>query len=242
MSLEARYTSGEHLDKTPNWHAHESPWKVEHILQMLKKHALQPWTICEVGCGAGDVLRLLQKRMHAECSLWGYDVSPQAIALCTGKGNERLHFELMDVRKKEELFFDLILVLDVIEHLEDYFSFVRDIKPKSRYAIFHIPLEVSVQSVLLARTFIWTRNQHGHLHYFSKETALRTLEDLGYEVLDYSYSPEFELPAGRLSGNLASIPRRLLFTLNRDWAARLLGGTRLLVLAKNNDIRATKAI
>jgi SAM-dependent methyltransferase len=194
MNLEARYTSGEHLEKTPNWHAHESPWKVEHIVQMLDKHGLQPQRVCEVGCGAGDVLRLLQKRMPSSCSFWGYDISPQAIALCAGKGNERLHFELRDVRKDRQTSFDLILVLDVIEHLEDYFSFLRDIKPKSRYALLHIPLEISVQSVFIGKTFIWTRGQHGHLHYFSKETALRTVQDVGYEVLDYSYSPEFELP------------------------------------------------
>jgi len=236
MGLEARYTSGEHLEKTPNWHVHESPCKVEHILPMLEKHGLKPRKICEVGCGAGEVLRLLQRRMNTACSFWGYDISPQAIALCAGKSNERLHFEQADIRKKEERVFDLILVLDVIEHLEDYFSFLRDIKPKSRYALFHIPLEISVQSVLLGKTFIWSRNQHGHLHYFSKETALRTLEDIGYGVLDYSYSPEFELPAGPLSGNLVRIPRKLLFALHRDWAARLLGGTRLLVLVKNNDI------
>lgn len=235
MNLEARYTSGEHLEKTPNWHAHESPWKVEHILQMLDKHRLQPQRVCEVGCGAGDVLRLLQKRMPSGCSFWGYDISPQAIALCAGKGNERLHFELRDVRKDQQTSFDLILVLDVIEHLEDYFSFLRDIKPKSRYALLHIPLEISVQSVFIGKTFIWTRGQHGHLHYFSKETALRTVQDVGYEVLDYSYSPEFELPAGGLAGNFAKIPRKLFFALHRDWAARVLGGTRLLVLVRNND-------
>jgi SAM-dependent methyltransferase len=241
MNLEARYTGGEHLLKTPDWHSHESPWKVEHILPMLKKHGLAPLTMGDVGCGAGEVLRLLQQRMNPECSFWGYDISPQAITLCKGKGNERLHFELSDVRTKRGLFFDLILVLDVIEHLEDYFSFLRDIKPKSLYALFHIPLEVSVQSVLIGKTFIWTRDQHGHLHYFSKETALRTLEDIGYEVLDYSYSPEFEMPPEGAGGKLARIPRKLLFALQPDWAARLLGGTRLLVLAKNNEFKGGKA-
>jgi SAM-dependent methyltransferase len=240
MNLEARYTSGEHLEKTPNWHAHESPWKAEYIVQMLDKHGLQPQRVCEVGCGAGEVLRLLQKRMPSGCSFWGYDISPQAIALCAGKGNEQLHFELKDVRKDQQTSFDLILVLDVIEHLEDYFSFLRDIKPKSRYALMHIPLEISVQSVFIGKTFIWTRGQHGHLHYFSKETALRTVQDVGYEVLDYSYSPEFELPAGGLAENFAKIPRKLFFALHHDWAARVLGGTRLLVLVRNNDFAVEK--
>lgn len=232
--LEARYTSGEHFEKVPGWHSEESPWKIRHIMPMLRRHHLELQTVCEVGCGAGEVLRLLQKHMSGECQFWGYDISPQAIAICEKKVNERLHFKLADIRKEQGLFFDLTLVLDVIEHLEDYFSFMRDIKPRSRYTLFHIPLEVSVQAVLRGKTFIGTRNQHGHLHYFTKETALRTLEDIGYEVLDYSYSPEFEMPTNRLPTRLARLPRKLLFAFHQDWAVRMMGGTRLLVLVKNN--------
>ena len=58
--------------------------------------------------------------------------------------NERFHFELGDVTKISERFFDVILVLDVIEHLEDYFSFLRTIKERALYKIFHIPLDLSV--------------------------------------------------------------------------------------------------
>ena len=114
--------------------------------------------------------------------------------MCKERGNERLHFKLADIRQ-EDIFFDLILMLDVVEHLENYFSFLRDIKPKSHYKLFHIPLEVSVQGVLRGKIFLRNRDLHGHLHYFTKETALRTLEDIGYEVLDYSYLPENEMPA-----------------------------------------------
>ena len=140
------------------------------------------------------VLRLLQSQMNDACTFWGYDISPQAMQMCKERGNERLHFKLADIRQ-EDIFFDLILMLDVVEHLENYFSFLRDIKPKSHYKLFHIPLEVSVQGVLRGKIFLRNRDLDGHLHYFTKETALRTLEDIGYEVLDYSYLPENEMPA-----------------------------------------------
>jgi SAM-dependent methyltransferase len=230
--LEARYISGEHLEKVPGWHVEESPWKVSHIVPMLKRHHLVPNTVCEIGCGAGEVLRLLQMRMCDACTFWGYEISPQAFAICKQKANERLHFELADIRREPDVFFDLILVLDVIEHLEDYFIFLRDIKPKSLYKLFHIPLEVSVQGVLRGKLFLRNRELHGHLHHFTKETALRTLEDVGYEVLDYSYSPEYEMPTTSLQTNLMKLPRKLFFSFNKDWAVRILGGARLLVLAK----------
>lgn len=228
MMLEEKYITGEYLEKNPTWHIEESPWKVRHILPMLKRHHLEPHTICEVGCGAGEVLRLLQTSMSDTCTFWGYDISPQAIEMCQEKANERLHFKLADIRQEQDIFFDLLLVLDVIEHLEDYFSFLRDLKPKSTYKLFHIPLEVSVQGVLRGKIFLQNRDLHGHLHYFTKETALRTLEDAGYEVVDYSYSPGYEVYPTLLQGNL----RKLFFALHKNLAVRILGGFRLLVLAK----------
>jgi ubiquinone/menaquinone biosynthesis C-methylase UbiE len=226
------YLSGRYLETNPTWHIEESPWKVRHILSMLKRHQLEPRTICEIGCGAGEVLRLLQEHMSETCTCWGYDISPQALAMCQNKTNERLHFALMDVTQEPDVSFDLLLVLDVIEHLEDYFSFLRDIKSKGDYKLFHIPLEVSIQGVLRGKTFIRNRHIHGHLHHYTKETALRTLEDLGYEILDYSYSPEYEMNTTLFSTGLMKLPRKLIFSLQKDWAVRALGGFRLLVLAK----------
>lgn len=230
--LESRYSTGKHLEKVPEWYVEESPWKIRHIVPMLKRHKIVPKTVCEAGCGAGEVLRLLQMRMPEDCMFWGYDISPQAIALCQQRANQRLDFKLADICQEQDAFFDLMLVLDVIEHLEDYMGFLRDIKGKSRYKLFHIPLEISVQSVLRGKVFGENRDLHGHLHHFNREIALGALEDAGYEVLDYSYSPEYEMSTTYFITNLMKLPRKLLYAVNKDWAIRILGGSRLLVLAK----------
>ena len=67
------YRDGAYLDKNPLWHTDESPFKVKQILRMLRKNHLQPTTICDVGCGAGEVLRLLQEEMDNACRFWGYE-------------------------------------------------------------------------------------------------------------------------------------------------------------------------
>lgn len=113
MKLEEIYTSGEYLEKHPTWHAEEASWKARHIVPMMKRHRLVHGTICEVGCGTGEVLRLLQENMSDTCTFWGYDISPQAFTIGKGKANERLHFKLADIRQEQDAFFDLILVLDV---------------------------------------------------------------------------------------------------------------------------------
>jgi cyclopropane fatty-acyl-phospholipid synthase-like methyltransferase len=226
------YRDGGYLEKNPLWHADESPFKVTQILRMLQKNSLQPKTVCEVGCGAGEVLKLLQEKMDRACHFCGYDISPQALEMCKSKANERLQFELADISQMEGAFFDLILVLDVIEHVEDYYGFLKGILPKSSRKIFHFPLDLSVQAVLRQRGLLTRRELYGHIQYFTKETALETLKDVGYEVLDYFYTPRCIELAKQTIQKLAILPRKLCFAIHQDITARVLGGYSLLVLAR----------
>lgn len=226
------YVDGEYLNKNPLWHADESLFKVKQIQHMLAKNSLQPKTICEVGCGAGEVLKLLQEKMDNACSFWGYEISPQALDTCKSKANERLQFKLADISGEEGTFFDMILVLDVIEHVEDYFGFLNGIRPKSDLKIFHFPLDLSVQAVLRKRGLLTRRQFYGHLQYFTKETALETLKDVGYELLDYFYTPRCIELAKQMIQKIAILPREICFAIHQDLAVRILGGYSLLVLAK----------
>jgi SAM-dependent methyltransferase len=225
------YLDGEYLAKNPGWHVEESPWKARQILRMLRKNRLSPRTICDVGCGTGEVLKQLQEKLNNDCIFWGYEVSPQAFELAKGRANEKLQFRLADFLE-EERNFDLILVLDVIEHLEDYFSFLQRLKARSDYKIFHIPLDLSVQTVFRKKALLKRRDLYAHVHYFTKETALRTLVDTGYEVLDYFYTLRSINFGSEPGEKLLKLPRKACFAIHKDFAARLLGGFSLLVLAR----------
>lgn len=226
------YTSGDYLKKNPAWHVEESPWKARQILRMLVRNHITPATIGEIGCGAGEVLKQLQEEMDASHTFCGYDISPQAFELCKHKANERLSFKLADIRQEQNAFFDLVLVLDVLEHLEDYFGFLRDIRSRGKYKIFHIPLDLSLQTVFRSHGLLKVREDYGHLHYFTKEVALQIVRDSDYEILDYFYTPRaIDMPTHEFGRNLLKFPRKLLFRLHQDLAARLLGGWSLLVLA-----------
>jgi SAM-dependent methyltransferase len=230
--VESIYTDGTYLEKNPDWHTDESPFKASQILRMLQKNRVQPKTIAEVGCGAGEVLKLLQEQMDRECRFAGYDISPQAMELCKSRANERLQFKLADISQEKDAFFEIILVLDVIEHVEDYFGFLRGIRPKSDLKIFHFPLDVSVQAVLRKRGLLKRRELYGHLHYFTKETALATVKETGYEIVNYFYTPRcIELAKGKIQ-KIARVPRIICFSIHEDLTVRILGGYSLLVLAK----------
>jgi Methyltransferase domain len=234
MKFEEIYLSGEYLEKNPTWHVEKSPWKATQIMKMVTRSGIAPKTICEVGCGAGEILRQLQDEMDSTCSFWGYEISPQALELAKSRENERLHFKLADIRQ-EEGFFDLMLIVDMLEHLEDCFSFLRDVKPKSQYKIIHFVLDLTVESLLRPNALLGFRNTRGHVghvHYFTKGMALAMVEDLGYEVLDYFYTPRSIKLADTFKRKMLQLPRVLFFSMRKDLAVRVLGGYGLLVLAK----------
>ena len=226
------YMDGVYLEKNPLWHIDESPFKVRQILRMMKQNGMDPKTVCEVGCGAGEVLKLLQDTMDYTCRFQGYDISPHALAMCEGRANDRLHFKLADISQDQGAFFDLMLILDVFEHVEDYFGFLKGIRSKSDLKIFHIPLDLSVQAVLRKRGLLTRRENFGHIQYFTKETALQTLKDVGYDVVDYFFTPRCIELGDQMAQKVARLPRRMCFAIHKDLTVRILGGYSLLVLAR----------
>jgi SAM-dependent methyltransferase len=227
------YKDGSYLQKNPTWHVEESPNKAKHVLQLLRKNSLQVHSVGEAGCGVGEVLRLLQLEMPPDTDFTGFDISPQAHELSEPRGNARLRFELADITQPCGLSFDLLLVLDVVEHLEDYFSFLRAVRTLARYKVFHFPLDLSVQAVIRKDGLLKRRRDYAHLHYFSKETAFETLRDTGYKVLDYSYVPRCCSEMGLdLVQKLLRASRATLFAIHRDFAVRFLGGYTLMILAE----------
>jgi SAM-dependent methyltransferase len=233
---EKNYTeeNGKYLQDNPTWHVEDSPWKAKQIFKMLKRNPIEPKSIVEVGCGVGEILNQLYQVMPNDTNFIGYDISIDAISLAKSRKNERLHFKqenFLETNYKH----DLLLMIDVFEHVDDYLGFIRACKNKSKYAIFHIPLDINVLGIL-RNVPIKTRKAVGHLHYFTKHTALATLVDCGYEILDSFYTAGMlELPNKKLKSKIAAIPRKIMYRINKDSAVTLLGGYSLLVLAKEKD-------
>lgn len=224
------YSDGRYLEQNRTWHIEDSPWKARQVRSILAKNDLNPSSICEVGCGAGEILKQLSMAMP-ETVFTGYELSPQAFELCKARAEDNVSFHFKDICAAD-VFYDCLLCMDVFEHIEDYIGFLKDIRSKAAYKIFHIPLDISVASVLRG-TMITSRHRLGHLHYFTKETALATLESCGYEIEDFFFTPHFkDLPAKSRKAALAKIPRSLLFSISPDLMVKLFGGCSLIVLSR----------
>jgi hypothetical protein len=224
------YTNGQYFQNNPTWDVEDSPWKAVQIQRLIERNRLNLNSVCEVGCGAGEILRELQSQLPNDIEFIGYEISPQAYELCQHKMNGKLKFCHQDLLS-EHVYFDLLLCIDVIEH--DSLGFLSKLKSRGKYKIFHIPLEISILSILKVSGLAEARRKVGHLHYFTKELALQTLETADYQVLDYCFTAgAIELPRKPFRTILANIPRKLLYPLNQDFTVRLLGGYSLLVLAQ----------
>lgn len=230
-----QYADGRYLEKVADWHAGDSPWKARKVAELLRRGALAPASVLEVGCGAGGVLAELQGLLPGDVSLRGYDVSPQALSLARPKENARLRFFRQDVLAAPPEPADLVLLLDVFEHVPDYLGFLRGLRPLGRRFAFHVPLDACAQAISRGSGILLEMRRHyGHLHYFTKDTALATLADAGYGVLDWFYTDDQAInpPPARLRRRAVHEVRRALFAADPDLAAWLFWGYNVMVLAE----------
>ncbi len=228
------YTDGGYYASNPDWHLEESSFKANMVLEFIKKFQLPTNLVVEVGCGAGGVLAELMKNLPAESVLKGYDISPQAIQIAGKKAGPRLSFYLDDYTELRELKADLVLVLDVAEHIDDVYSFLRRLRDRGRYFIFHIPLDMSCRTLLKPHVLLQQRTSVGHIHYFTEETMLWMLRDVGFEVENFIYTkPDVDLiKPGSFKQWVKKILRKFSYSINKKLSVKLWGGYSALILAK----------
>ncbi len=228
------YTSrSEYLRAHPTWHAEDSDWKARHVLSLLRRNGITPESVCEIGCGAGAVLRAIHDELPG-ASLIGFEVAQDALELAAPRATDRLSFELRDVVGDPPAErFEVALLLDVVEHVEDPLALLRAVRGFAGRTVLHIPLELSVQALLRPGRLERSHDQSGHLHFFTEETALALLADSGFRVIDSEITAgAVETPRGSFKAKAARLPRRLLYRVHPPTAVRVLGGCSLLVLAE----------
>jgi cyclopropane fatty-acyl-phospholipid synthase-like methyltransferase len=225
----SRYLDGQYAEDNPTWGDEDAFWKASKVADFLRDEGVAFSSVCEIGCGAGGVLAGITAAMPAANAV-GYDISPQAVELA-----RQFHPEI-DVRlgAAHEISesFDLVMLIDVFEHVEDYLGLLRGIAPLGRRLLCHIPLDMTALMVARNKQILRVREQVGHLHYFSKDTAIATLRDAGYDIDACRYTAgTIESAVRSTRMKIAKWPRRAAFRIAPDLTARTLGGYSLLVLA-----------
>lgn len=229
-NLTELYVEGGYLKGHPNWHAERSPWKAQHILQGLRSANLAPKTLCDIGCGTGLALAEVVRHSGNIDRAVGFEPSPDAPFHPDAKTLIELRRE--DATRSED-HFDVAMMLDVFEHVEDYFGFLRRCRSLADHFVFHIPLDASAFNVVRSGC-MGPRSALGHLHYFTRLTALATLKETGFEPLHWHYTKAaWDGPgSGRNPWKPINIVRRAMYFISPDYTSRIFGGLALLVVAK----------
>lgn len=181
------YSSGKYWDGRTEY---DSSYKVKLALRALSgaKVELQPGLrAIEIGCGTGPFLFPLAKALDAaigKFELRGVDVAANAIehAKRTAEvvGDERISFAVgsSDVGGH----FDLVFLMDVVEHVTDPFSFLRSLHGLAPLVVMHIPIEQSLAHSALSKPRQSYERYH-HIHFFSIETLHLLVEEAGFEIV-----------------------------------------------------------
>lgn len=226
-----RYTSGNYLNQNPSWGMEDSSWKAALVQNILDSNNIHPERICEIGCGAGRVLEALATSLP-RAIFSGYDIAPDVERFWGGVSSERVSLKVGDFLALDHEYYDVILLLDMLEHLADPHAFLGRLRGRSDYLVVHFPLDLSALSVFREKPLVHVRRKVGHMHYFTKGLALELMDECGFNVIDHSFSgAAFSAPSISLRTRIAQVPRFLLGLVSRELSARILGGETLMVLA-----------
>jgi SAM-dependent methyltransferase len=154
--------------------------------------------ILDVGCGTGANLQMLSQFGRAE----GVDVSSEALEFCRARGLVKVKQGAAETLPYEDSSFDLVTALDVVEHLDDDLSGLREmrrvLRPDGRALLF-VP----------AFMFLW-----GVQDDISHHRRRYTLRELKQKVTDAGFSIEHATYAN-ISFFLPILIGRLLMRVTR---------------------------
>ena len=227
------YLSGEYFSNNPHWGVDDSVWKAEVITNLLKKSNVLPKTVTEVGCGAGAILEALSNSFP-ETNFVGYDISPQAIKIASQRATDRIQFIQEDFCASIHPVADLLMVIDVVEHVDNFYDMLRKLSGQANNFIFHIPLDLSCRTILKPHILLQQRSSVGHIHYFSKEMVEWMLADTGYQIVDWVYTkPVVDVrPPDNFKRRVKKALRNISFGIHQDISAKLWGSYSMMILAK----------
>ncbi len=184
----------------------DSPWKVQKLVPFLDLFAQRDQSrslvLLDVGGGSGLILRDLSGYLTTN---YGREVTQMALELSPGylelqkKNNPGLKtvfhcsVESAPLKDKEV---DLVLMIDVLEHLFDTKTSLRELRRIARYVLFKVPLERNLTVLLMDMLTGYKKKRAssegiGHVNFYSMESLKKEIEEYLGTVIAASYTDVF---------------------------------------------------
>ena len=170
------------------------------ILISLILQYLPQGKILDVGCGTGFILEYLESKYSSQYEAWGIDISAIAIQFCQDKGLTKVAQGVLEGNTLPLNNFDLIMFLDIIEHLDDDLAALNQAKH-------YLKSQGQILITVPAYQFLWSAHDeiHNHKRRYTKSQIVELLKQAGYEITFISYFNTFLFPLiaiARLIGNI----------------------------------------
>jgi SAM-dependent methyltransferase len=148
---------------------------------------LKPESILDLGCGSGNLLKNTISEHH---DVTGIDILPEAVKYCKKRIPDAnfLQADATSIPFKKKRF-DLIIALDVIEHIEDDLNFLKEVRSTLKDDGKIIITAPAYQSLFSK----WDRIQ-GHFRRYSTKKLVSLTEKAGYSITYKNYYNFFLFP------------------------------------------------
>jgi SAM-dependent methyltransferase len=141
--------------------------------------------VIDIGCGTGGFAKILSENYKVTC----LDTEPIALEYCSKRGLSDLHNCILSDFQKGDRKLTAAFMLDVIEHIEDDKSVVKevyDLLEPGGYFISTVP----------AYQWLWSYHDVMHMHYrrYNINNFSNLIQNAGFQVKYSSYFNTFLFP------------------------------------------------
>lgn len=151
-------------------------------INLLKKHGIESGKVADVGCGEGGLTVELAKE--------GYDASGmdllEVMYECRNRYPENQDlFMVFDAEKDLLPDVDVVIALELVEHLKNDFAFLEMCNRAAEHIIICVPESNDITPV------------NHHLRYYPRASMEKLLRLAGYKILDYQMDVNSQFFYGR---------------------------------------------
>jgi len=180
--------------------------------------------VADIGSGTGwtmlEALKLAREaRPGVTFTPVCYEIAPDAVAV------SREQFPDLDMRQKlfdpAEGPFDIALLIDVLEHLENPWQMLRDVRAGAEYLVIRQPLLTSL-STFRNSTYRSQREDLGHIAFYDVRQFKEMAYACGWEPLKLDLLALWEWPVNK--GMRAPWWKKALVNWNRELMSYIMSG------------------
>ncbi len=205
------------------------------VLDLIEQNNLSSEKILEIGCAGGATGRLLKESGLVKEYI-GVEISESAAVMARQYLDRVIvaDIERVDLEKEHGIrkeYFDLILCLDVLEHLYDPWEVVARLKDFLKFEGHLIASLPNVQNIIVIKNLVDGRWQYEgagildatHLRFFALQDMIDMFEGAGLSVvrIDRIFNPLPDLSKLKDKGNYIDFGNIIIKDLSRDQVLNL---------------------